>query len=134
MNITEIFKNTIRTSAGHLVIDCNCGRVHYSDINANEGCYNDGEFEQLEKDNKQHPNKYIYHPNESSISSVYLNGLAYVPDCPCEWEKKYANFIWDNKELIINVIKAAHDEMKAELLKVDKLVENLPNRINVLAE
>lgn len=109
---SELFMDLI-CDGGTPSIDCQlCGRTHFA-----TGIHNDISPEELadlnEKANKE-PDKYVRSDNDS-IGFGWFNGMQVVYGCPCGKLKRYEDFIWHNKHLIIRYIKAraADDAKKA---------------------
>ncbi len=114
---SEHFNRAIISSSS-ISIDCPfCGRVHYASFN-NEGNFEEGELEDLRKKAKKEPKKYIEH-DYSSIEWGYLDGKQYVVDCECNGARRYEDFIWNHRYLILNYLDRRNCEIKEKADDLD---------------
>lgn len=74
------------------VMDCSCGRVHFTSAHGH-GDYEEGELESLQKKAREQPNKYIEETMFDSIDSIFIDGKSIVVGCPCHEDIRYANWI-----------------------------------------
>jgi hypothetical protein len=114
--------------AGTPVADCGlCGRVHYAGgVNA---CYDLGELENLDEKAAKDPEKYCRHDIDDSISIGELGGMTIVWGCPCNRIEKYERFMWENRVLILEYIKAKATALQAEANKSLEMIQEIsPHR------
>jgi len=117
---SELFERVI-INAGSLVIDCElCGRTHFATMES--GIYGEGELEELLEKAKNNPEKYIQDPSYDMISWGTIDGKQAVIGCPCNGLRKYEDFIWHNRTVILEYL----ERRTAETLKRAKRdVENV---------
>lgn len=99
---------------------CNlCGRYHFA--TGPQSCEDERELERLLRLADEKPNAYVASEYDS-ISCGQIAGMTAVYDCPCNGLRKYEDFIWENRELIIKYIrKRTAAEMKAAEKTADLL-------------
>jgi hypothetical protein len=98
--------------------DCLCGRRHFASLD--KGCFEAGELERLLKKKESDPNRYIEHPNETSISySSFFFGRQFVLDCPCGYAGLLEELIWHRQIPIATFLqlRAAEELNQAEAAK-----------------
>ncbi len=106
------------SGGGSLVIDCSCGRTHFAS-RPGGGDWEEGELEDLRRKAKEKPDSYIEDPTYDYISWKCINNRPLIPGCPCQWEKKYADFIIGHRELIVLFLKACNEERKRAIPNMD---------------
>lgn len=100
---SELFMDMV-CNAGAPTIDCElCGRTHFA--TGSQSCEDPDEIEKLRALAKKNPNGYC-ESDDDGISSGTLNGMQVVFDCPCHLLRKYEDFIWNERQLIVSYIKA----------------------------
>jgi hypothetical protein len=132
MHITKIFSDIMinKSGTGSIRAICHCGRTHYSQNNDN---YDEGEYEELQKLHDEDPDKYIIHFSyeEAIVHCRHFNGCDYVLDCPCKWEERAAKFIWEEREIIIQMLTKCRDVTITDALEIDKLMESSSSLLTV---
>lgn len=88
---------------GSIVIQCSCGRTHFSN-REDAGDWEDGELEELLKNQSLFPDKYIS-TSDDAVATAYINGNILCYNCPCGMDAKYERFILDNESEIIKYYK-----------------------------
>jgi len=83
---------------GSIVADCACGRVHFSRCETND--WENGELEELLKNEEKSPDKYIG-TNDDSVAVAMISGVGFCYNCPCNGAARYENFIFDHESEII---------------------------------
>jgi hypothetical protein len=113
--------------SGSIDVDCElCGRYHFgNDKVAIDEEYGDGEFEKLIKKQEENPDKFVFHHDEDMVRWGTIDGKQAVANCICNQLSKYENFIWNNRDLIINYL-ADRIKRKFEKAKEEKgLIEKV---------
>jgi hypothetical protein len=106
---SEDFNEVIRRT-GHPTAVCEfCGRKHFEDDPNLE--WETGEYEELKAGSQREPEKFLI---VDQVSCGYINGKEGVIGCPCNWGRKYEDFIWNHRATISQYIAA----------RVKKIVEN----------
>ena len=99
-----------------------CGRECFED-DEGAGSWEEGELENLRKKAEKNPDQYVA---MARVESGTMNGKEVVVNCPCNFLKKYEDFIWAHRHVIAKYIavrakqraeKAYHDEAEAEFLE-----------------
>lgn len=124
MDINEIFEDVIskKSGVGSIRGTCGCGRTNYVYYSDN---YEEGEFEELVKKTSEDSKNYYCHCDCDYISIKYFNGKEWVIGCPCNWHEKYAEFIWRERETIINFLKECRKVKIEEALQIDSLMTSV---------
>ena len=118
------------------VIDCQlCGRVHFA-CGPNHGDYEPGELDRLLAKQSKEPEKYVGDAQSDSIGWGLIDGKQAVFACPCRKLRRYEDWIWDHREIIVTYLRARtlrdlkiarHEAEQAEQLNVlDPLVSQQP--------
>lgn len=117
--------------AGANVIDCGfCGRTHFVGLDSGLD-FEDGELEELTEQNKQNPDKYIFH-NEVSVPWGYLDGKQAVYGCPCNKASRYEDFIWNNRHIIEGYLSARAKKQLERAKKDSQLAEKVKEAVKTL--
>lgn len=88
-----------------------CGRTHFA--TAHEGHFDEGELEGLREKAVKNPEMYLEYSEYDSISYGHIAGNQAVIPCDCNHLRKYENFIWEHRGLIIQyLIKRTEQERK----------------------
>lgn len=100
---SELFMDTV-CDAGTSSIDCQlCGRLHFAA--GEQSCLSREEIERLRVLAKEHPDQCC-ESHEDGIAFGYIDGRQAVWSCPCGKLRRYEEFIWNNRDLIVRYIKA----------------------------
>ena len=90
-----------------------CGRMHYCPDNdfvdrdyEDQGDYLAHCLEEKRKD----PEGVVIHYNTDGVSGRQLNGVNFVLECPCNGLYRYEQFIWQDRALIRDYLKARIDQ------------------------
>lgn len=79
-----------------------CGRSHFA---SGSGSYNsDEEIQRWRESAEKEPDKWC-EVSEDGLAFGHINGIQVVYDCPCHKLRKYEDFIWSHRSLIINYIR-----------------------------
>jgi hypothetical protein len=110
--------------AGSIVITCElCHREHFA--SGEPGHFDAGELEGLLEKAKKHPDQYIEHASDDSVSWGLIDGKQAVYDCQCNLARKYEDFIWSHRQVIARYLTKRIDdnlkEAKEEADSVKKL-------------
>lgn len=91
-----------------LTADCLCGRTHFA--SADEGCFDSGELDRLREKHSIDPNRYVEHPDESSVaSSNFYPGHQFVLDCPCGYSGFLESVLWRRKVEVAQFLRLRAD-------------------------
>ena len=114
---SELFEDIFRSNNGGCLRICVCGRINF-DSSDNGWDWDQGELEELEKNQKNNPDKYIEH--DGSVGTMVVSGNEIVCGCICEHAKKSEDFILENAENIAEYLnkKAKRLKEKAERIEV----------------
>jgi hypothetical protein len=114
--------DSVRTGSG-LVRDCEaCGRTCFDD-DEYAGDWEKNELETLRDNALKEPDRYIA---MCRVESGCLGGKEVVVNCPCNYLKKYEDFIWSHRRIIARYVAkrakdraevAFEDEAQAEFLQ-----------------
>jgi len=124
INISDILEDVIMSKGrccGSIVADCQCGITHF----VSEGDYEEGELEKLREQAIANPKKFIENGTVDYIARREFNAGQWVIGCPCNWQDKYARFIWAEYEIIAEFLKRCKKEVISNALKVDDAVEGI---------
>ncbi len=99
---SELFWDAFMVS-GHICIDCACRRTHFS-RNKSAGDWNEGELEDLLKQEAEHPNRCLG-TTDDSVATLFIQGNPYCYGCPCGTAAKYENFLIEEEPRIIEYYK-----------------------------
>jgi hypothetical protein len=116
---SELFMDMV-CDGGTPSIDCElCGRTHFA--TGPQSCEDEDEIARLRKLATEQPDKYC-ESDDDSISFGSLAGIQVVYDCPCHKLRRYEDFIWDNRALILSYVKArTHKELDAATKTMSQL-------------
>lgn len=84
----------------------------------------EGEYEEYCAKVKTNPAKYREDPENDSIAVGEFGGCTVVWGCPCNGVRKYEDFIWSHRHVIIDYLKRrakldlAEAKSNAELMEV----------------
>ena len=124
---SDEFKSAVLDTSS-LVVDCQfCGRTHFADVSPND--FDEGEFEQLMKQHKQNPDKYILH--ENYVKWGMMDGKQAVIDCQCNNLVKYECFIWHHRYVIGEYLLERTKNNKDIADRESKLAEKVSSSINL---
>lgn len=108
---SEVFWDSIQI-AGQIIADCVCGRTHFATHSPGE--YDEGELEKIQEKARENPDNYWENSMDDSIAIAYLDGITLCYGCPCGRSKRYENFMWGNRALILKYIKKRADKELAD--------------------
>jgi len=115
---SETFERVIQR-AGSLVQTCElCKRVHFA--TAEEGVFEKGELADLRAKAKARPGAYIEDGSYDSVSWGTIDGQQAVIGCPCNGLRRYENFIWNNRFLIMEYLKQKAKDQLEEATRLAK--------------
>jgi len=108
---SELFMDLV-CQGGTPSADCQfCGRMHFA--SGSGSCEPDESIENLRKAAADYPDKYC-ESTDDAIAIGLLDGCQFVWNCPCCKIRKYEDFIWNHRELIVSYIKARAEQQVAE--------------------
>jgi hypothetical protein len=108
--------------SGSIVITCGfCDRTHF----VSDGAYDEGELEELREKAEKYPDKYIENAMADSIRWGYIGGKQAVYECPCNEARKYEDFIWAHRHLIVKYLRGRTDAQLAEAKRDAKEIRKL---------
>jgi hypothetical protein len=133
---SDDFMDAVRRGGG-IVRECEaCGRTCFED-DEHAGDWENGELERLRDNALKEPDRYVA---MSRVESGYLGGKEVVVNCPCNFLKKYEDFIWGHRHIIATYIAkrakekaeaALEDEAQAEFLQENvSLVDKEVSRVS----
>ena len=99
---SEMFIAAFHSRSGGIVRTCTCGITYFDYSSPNY--YDEGELEELKKNQAANPEKYI--AEYGSISTMTTNNLEYVIDCKCGMARKYEDFIIRDSRKIVDYLNA----------------------------
>ena len=113
---SEMFYDAFSSGGSGIRRECACGRVTFNYME--QGCYEEGELEQLEANAKKNPDKYI--GVDYSVPTFVLAGQEWVVGCPCNKGANIEAFIRSHARQIAAYLNAAADDLqKRAAQKVD---------------
>lgn len=101
------------TSAGSLVVECVCGRTHFS-TNPEAGTWEDGEREGLIQAAIDKPMRYIS-TDDDSVAVSFIDGVPVCYGCPCKTAAKYEHFIATNESAILDYYRRIAKRKRIEM-------------------
>lgn len=101
------------TCAGSLVVDCVCGRTHFS-TRPDAGTWEDGELEKLLQSAIDKPDRYIP-TDDDSVSVGVMDGCPICYGCPCKTAAKYERFILSNESAILDYFRRVAKRKRIEV-------------------
>lgn len=114
MNTTEILMDVICENAGTTCTNCGfCGRTWFT--------REDMDFDGLKAKTKANPEKYA-ESSEDSLAFGWLDGKQVVYGCCEDKLKRYAEWIWSNREIIAAYLNR---RAKAELEEATRNFESV---------
>lgn len=123
---SDLFTNALHGGGG-ASMECQCGILHLCPDNSN---YDIGDEEvswkkYCEDEYKDHPDTVVLSYGYNAIEYKEIDGSVFVYDCKC-WDKlaKYENWIWGNRNIIRNYLKARVD-YELNLAEQEKLLNIL---------
>lgn len=97
---SDIFKQAVCHSSS-ISVQCEfCGRNYFDSEQA--GCFEEGELEELQLMAKSEPDKYI---DGDFTHWGDIDGKQVVVNCCCNALRKYEDFIWSHRHIIIDYLK-----------------------------
>lgn len=120
--IGEIFSEAtfMKSGIGSPQMQCCCGKTHFA---YHSEYFSEGELEELQKLRKEKPDDYIEDFNSDAISGVQFNGKLFVRGCPCGWESRSAQVIWNEREVIVKFLKDMKNKILLEAIEADNLID-----------
>lgn len=100
--------------------DCElCGRTHFA--SGQGSCYDVEEIERCQRAADKEPEKWCEH-HEDGISFGFIDGKQVVFDCPCNKLRRYEDFIWRHRDLIVSYLQRRGE---AELKEAAGFVDSM---------
>jgi hypothetical protein len=100
---SQLFMNLV-CDGGTPSIDCQlCGRTHFASGPSSDEP--DEEVKRLRQLATEQPSKYCESTNDS-IGYGHIDGKQVAWDCPCRRLRRYEDFIWSHRALILAYLKA----------------------------
>lgn len=112
---SEEFYRAFRSNHGSIIMDCQCGRVHFNYMDS--FCFESGELEELERKQQEKPDKYFAH--DYTITSYIISGHEFVIGCPCNYGRKYEDFINDNAIAIAEYLNEKAEQYRKYADKIE---------------
>ncbi|HEA66888.1 hypothetical protein LCGC14_2307170 [marine sediment metagenome] len=88
---SELFERVFDSGYGGIVRVCDCGITHFSDQDCDINCYDEGELEKFQENQKKAPNSFLGW--DRSIGTMEIGGMEIVWGCSCDIARKYEDFI-----------------------------------------
>ena len=99
------FCAAVRDSGSCCQTECElCGRVYFC-TGSGHGDYNEGELEGLKQKAAAEPDKYIAFEWDV-IETGYIDGRRVVVDCECHKLRRFEDWIWGHRNIIIDYLTA----------------------------
>lgn len=103
---SEEFRDAVRDGGTMCATDCGfCGRVHFVS-GSGHGDYSEGELEDLKAKAKAEPDRYIQEGVYDCIPTGYFAGMNVVVYCKCNGLRRYEEWIWSHRDIILDYLKA----------------------------
>ena len=100
---------------GGIVMDCGCGRTHFtSDPNA--GDFEEGELEGLEEKARTEPKRYINNGCDLP-TAIDLAGYNYCYGCPCQYGPKLEAIVWALRRELAEYLAQRTNNLVRDLTK-----------------
>ena len=93
-----------------------CKRTHFKDSSGysyhGHGDYDEGELEELRKNNKEKPDEYIVHSDTDAIGYGDFCGKQIVWGCPCNEKslQPYVDHYWNHARILAEFLKSKSKE------------------------
>lgn len=109
------------TGGGTIAATCGfCGTTYFATY-ANEGCFENGELEELRMKAEKEPKRYV-ECDYSSVSIGWIDGKQYVADCCCNHARKYEDWIWGLRYQLTSYINNRIEREKRDaILQAEQL-------------
>lgn len=147
MNEASPMFTDVVVDSGSISVDCEfCGRTFFED-SEQAGDWEPGELEGLRKRAKEEPDKVI---GMDSVHWGTIDGKQAVVGCPCNALRKYEDFIWNHRRMIMKYISArvkdiveraledegSADEVTADIQRAEKAQTTVrcPNCLKFVSE
>lgn len=126
--LLELFRKQLDISGEHAGgprVSCACGRYHFAGRHDMDHVHaplewqhgqetpEEKELAELQAKAKAEPDNYVEHTNEHTVVMVRVNGVDYVEECPCGWDRKMSRFFIAEQELIVRFLAAVIEEQNA---------------------
>lgn len=128
MNHRELFRNCIvnKSGCGSYYGFCKCGRTYYQN---NPNLYSDCDENEKSVELEKHISESLTNKNiiitEEFTSILSFNGCNFVRGCECKWEDKYADFLMQEKDVILSFYKRLKKELITDALEIEKKMEGV---------
>jgi hypothetical protein len=96
------FSEAFGGGVGSPSLHCNCGRRHYAPDSEFVG---ENEEQEMRDDYAENPDKVVIHDRDDGVSGVHINGVVIVRGCPCGWLAKFEDYVWNERERILQYYK-----------------------------
>ena len=120
MSESKEFADAFFGGGTYCSVICDCGRLYFCNEDYGEWDTETTEYEELralaEKDSK----KYIM--CDYTIRFGCLDGKTFVESCECGELRRYEDWIWERRHLILSYLTAKYEVQKKE---INKLGENV---------
>lgn len=100
-----------------------CGRIHFA-VGVNS-CIDDELRKNYLEAARINPERY-FESQDDSIAFGMWDCRQAVWGCPCEKLKRYEDFFWDNRRVILEYIKARNEQLQKDAAEVSELLKQ-PN-------
>ena len=99
---SELFLDTI-PATGTTVVECHCGRVHFATC---DSFLSEEQEADLCAKSDADPGRYIERNGDASVYLIDGMGFAYIHGCPCNYARKYEEFLITYRPLIVDFYRA----------------------------
>ncbi len=115
---SEIFEQAFSTNCAGIVRQCSCGITHYDYDSGEQGSYDEGEFDELEKKHAADPAKYVGH--DGMIATMNVAGHEVVIGCTCTIASDFERFLIRHSVELARYLNLRAEAMrkKAHLIEV----------------
>lgn len=103
---------------------CSCGRTHFCNPQISQGDFEDGEYDNLLKLQKEDPENYI-ESEYGSVSYFYIGNEIVVYDCPCGKDISYEKFFWNYRYSIMEFYKNKLEKIEREYWEFSDMVHSV---------
>ncbi len=118
------FQNAIKhATSGRSVLCQLCGKTHI--VNNISEWEDEKELESFLKDANKNPNKYVVENSFNEIEWGRFDNRQVVVHCPCGHLKKYEDFIWSHRKIIVDYLKSRAKKEITEAQENANLVDGL---------
>jgi hypothetical protein len=112
---SELFADVFDSRCGGARRTCECGRTFFDYTDS--GCFEEGEFEELQAKSIAEPDKYC--AVDHTVGTIEIGGVQIVYGCTCELAAKYERFIRANARRIAEYLRGYAAQLHAQADAVD---------------